>query len=70
MLRKGKAELTALTQLGPPATPGKSFCSGAPWRYALTSSVGVWHPGTETMLRAAHHSMTKGTENWEQINMN
>lgn len=28
--RKGKAELTAFTQLGPPATPGNNFWSGAP----------------------------------------
>jgi hypothetical protein len=28
--RKGRAALTALTHIGPPATPGNNFCSGAP----------------------------------------
>ena len=53
MLSMGSADDTAFTHIGPPVTPGKSFCSGAPWRCAATSSVGVWHPGTTTMLRSA-----------------
>lgn len=28
--------------------------------HAVTSSVGVWHPGTLTMFLSAHHSMTSG----------
>ena len=64
----GSAAETALTQAGPPATPGKSFWIGAPSFQAWTISEGVWHPGAHTILLAAHHSTTSGISTGLTIN--
>ena len=41
ILSMGSANGRALTHMGPPVTPGKSFCSGTPARYTDTSSARV-----------------------------
>mmetsp|Transcript_3054 Transcript_3054/g.10154 ORF Transcript_3054/g.10154 Transcript_3054/m.10154 type:complete len:209 (-) Transcript_3054:1149-1775(-) len=69
MRNMGSAAATARTQFGPPATPGKSFCTGAPRVYALYNSLGVVQPGMHTILFSAHQVTTSGIKIGDTINL-
>mmetsp|Transcript_4044 Transcript_4044/g.10293 ORF Transcript_4044/g.10293 Transcript_4044/m.10293 type:complete len:234 (-) Transcript_4044:43-744(-) len=68
MLSMGRAAETAFTKLAPPATPGNSFCTGAPHWWAWKSSVGVLQPGMMTTFLSAQYLTTSSTRTGATMN--